>query len=325
MNWIGVFLSTWLKRLCWVTVIVYGKSSTHRMAAVEKQLDENDVAPATTVVPQRRLEEVQCAEPDGPQLFVDGVCSCMEDLLIANRSVLERLHQMNETVTQLTSMGSGDSSAASFDMSWSSSAFDPSSQNVDFTTISYPDPLTNNLTPVTDLTYSTCSVYGSGWQFVNRNSVTAAEGFAAQSMFINVSNVNCTGNYACWRSQFFNVSTITCDGDNACNDMMAYGVDTLIVSGGAAASGVVIGVRSMRCSDQNSCKSLYVYGLPNGTTANPATFIDCESSACCGAYFYNAAVNLSCDSGSPSVYCGTATNTGTSSVNEYSGDSYCFD
>eukprot|EP00750_Incisomonas_marina_P017700 INCI2358.1.p1 GENE.INCI2358.1~~INCI2358.1.p1 ORF type:complete len:252 (-),score=26.85 INCI2358.1:423-1178(-) len=42
-----------------------------------------------------------CASPSGPQLFVDGVCSCVADVLVGNRSIsseLDKLPRINATL-----------------------------------------------------------------------------------------------------------------------------------------------------------------------------------------------------------------------------------
>ena len=72
------------------------------VARVAREVVCRSVWMTTLLLPLRpwclRLEEVECSAPDGPQLFVDGVCICMEDLLIANRSGLDRLDELSTTV-----------------------------------------------------------------------------------------------------------------------------------------------------------------------------------------------------------------------------------
>ena len=72
-----------------------------RLSILEAQPSSS---PASSVVPPNTVASTtaQCAaKPKGPQLLVEGVCSCQDDVFIGSFSVLQWLSELNASVTSL--------------------------------------------------------------------------------------------------------------------------------------------------------------------------------------------------------------------------------
>lgn len=310
---------------------------TLRMTAVEEQLTRNMNTAATfssDMNKGRQLEasSAECVEPSGPQLFVDGVCSCVEDLLIANHSVSERLTSLEEnqeTINQLTSNVSGIWTAlagvahqtASSSASDTNGRFDGST--VDFSRyFVYRDVETNEEKDVSSIqTISTSA--GAGWSFENRDEVTVTGGFG-QMTFQNVQTVNCIGENACYNSIFINVTNLYCEGEWSCGNSIIYGLESgMIIGTNALRNTEAFNVKSLECDD-GGCDTTYLYGLDAGTTSSPVSTLTCLDGGCSSSFVYNFAVVCDDSSNPYSVNCGTTSGCSPQS-GVFTGADYCYD
>ncbi len=70
--------------------------------------DVDDNGPVARVLSSGAVSATRCADaPVGPQLIVNGVCSCSEDALIGNRSVATELENLAATMQLLQQAVSG--------------------------------------------------------------------------------------------------------------------------------------------------------------------------------------------------------------------------
>ena len=73
-----------------------------RLSLVEAQLSSSPASTGSAPPNTAASTTAQCAEkPKGPQLLVEGVCSCQDDVFIGSFSVLQWLSELNASVTSL--------------------------------------------------------------------------------------------------------------------------------------------------------------------------------------------------------------------------------
>eukprot|EP00750_Incisomonas_marina_P016641 INCI19248.1.p1 GENE.INCI19248.1~~INCI19248.1.p1 ORF type:complete len:260 (-),score=31.35 INCI19248.1:983-1762(-) len=84
-----------------ISLLVERVSKQESLIQQQQAILQHLVANQSTEARRGLVSSESCAPPAGPQLFVDGICSCVGDVIVGNRSVsaeLDKLPQLNASL-----------------------------------------------------------------------------------------------------------------------------------------------------------------------------------------------------------------------------------
>lgn len=164
-----------------------------------------------------------CGAVEGAQLSVDGVCSCSEDIVVHNASLVRALQTLDRAVQNISAIWKAlDHVAAA------------------------SEPVDTCLLGVYSAEFEGAC---QGETVENVSGVVSCSGDSAcrYTTFINVDTVICgEGEYACHGAKFINVSNVICNGDS---DFNCYYLD-------------VFYAEKVICSGKDSCSGGQVFDTP---------------------------------------------------------------